>query len=123
MPSGLQCSMHWFPPPVKYPSQMTLAVERDVKQQINLNKLKSFNLCFFVVSLTFKILFRLYLRNCKCMKLILGMAISWRMKCATPWCDIYLTLDLVIVTLSLKILPGLSLRNYFVGEVDAGILV
>ena len=21
MPSGLQCSMHWFPPPVNYPSQ------------------------------------------------------------------------------------------------------
>ena len=51
------------------------------------------------------------------------MDISWRMKCATPWCELYLTLDLVIVTLSLKILPGLSLRNYFVGEVDIGILV
>ena len=37
MPGGLQCSMHWFPPPVNYPSNMTLAVERDVKQQINLN--------------------------------------------------------------------------------------
>ena len=21
MPGGLQCSMHWFPPPVNYPSQ------------------------------------------------------------------------------------------------------
>ena len=21
MPSGLQCSMHWFPPPINYPSQ------------------------------------------------------------------------------------------------------
>ena len=38
MPSGLQCSMHWFPPPVKTTRRnMILAVERDVKQQINLN--------------------------------------------------------------------------------------
>ena len=22
MPGGLQCSMHWFPPPVNYPSQL-----------------------------------------------------------------------------------------------------
>ena len=31
MPGGLQCSVHWFPPPVNYPSQY---VERGVKQQI-----------------------------------------------------------------------------------------
>ena len=37
MPGGLQCSMHWFPPPVNYRRNMTLAVECDVKQQINLN--------------------------------------------------------------------------------------
>ena len=24
MPGGLQCSMHWFPPPVNYPSQYDL---------------------------------------------------------------------------------------------------
>ena len=46
MPGGLQCSMHWFPPPVKATRRnMTLAVERDVKQQINLNS--HFNLILF----------------------------------------------------------------------------
>ena len=25
MPGGLQCSMHWFPPPVNYPSQYDLS--------------------------------------------------------------------------------------------------
>ena len=35
MPGGLQCTMQWFSPPVNYLSQYDLAVERDVKQQIN----------------------------------------------------------------------------------------
>ena len=35
MPGGLQCSVHWFPPPVTTRRNMTLAVERDVKKQIN----------------------------------------------------------------------------------------
>ena len=25
MPSGLQCTTHWFPPPVNYPSQYDLS--------------------------------------------------------------------------------------------------
>ena len=35
MPGGLQCSTHWFPPPVTTRRNMTMAVEHDLKQQIN----------------------------------------------------------------------------------------
>ena len=32
-------------------------------------------------------------------------------RCATSWCDLDLTFDLAVVTLSLKILSGLYLGN------------
>ena len=32
-------------------------------------------------------------------------------RCATPWCDLDLTFDLAVVTLNLKILSVLYLRN------------
>ena len=38
--------------------------------------------------------------------------------CATSWCDLDLTFDLAVVTLSLKILSGLYLGNRKVSEVD-----
>ena len=34
-----------------------------------------------------------------------------RCRCATSWSDLDLTVDLAVVTLSLKILSGLYLRN------------
>ena len=46
----------------------------------------------------------------RCRKLILGRDIG-RCRCATSWCDRDLTFDLAVVTLSLKILSGLYLRN------------
>ena len=42
----------------------------------------------------------------RCRKLILGRDIG-----AMSWCDLDLTFDLAAVTLSLKILSGLYLRN------------
>ena len=47
----------------------------------------------------------------RCRKLILGRDISIGCRCATSWCDLDLTFDLAAVTLSLKILSGLYLRN------------
>ena len=47
----------------------------------------------------------------RCRKLILGKDIGWGCRCATSWCDLDLTLDLAIMTLSLKILSGLYLGN------------
>ena len=39
--------------------------------------------------------------------LILGRVIGWGCRCASSWCSLDLTYDLVVVTTSLKILPGL----------------
>ena len=39
-------------------------------------------------------------------------------RCATSWCDLDLTFDLAVVTLTYKMLPGLYLRNRKVQEVD-----
>ena len=35
--------------------------------------------------------------------LILGREICWEFRCAISWCDLDLTFDLAVVTLSLKI--------------------
>ena len=39
-------------------------------------------------------------------------------RCATSWCDLDLTIDLAIVTLTFKILSGLYLGNHKVKEID-----
>ena len=39
-------------------------------------------------------------------------------RCAISWCDLDLTFDLAIVTLTYKILSGLYLGNHKVQEVD-----
>ena len=44
-------------------------------------------------------------------KLILTRILVRGCRCATSWSDLDLTFDLAIVTLSLKILSGLYLRN------------
>ena len=41
-----------------------------------------------------------------------------RCRCATSLCDLYLTFNLAVVTLTYKILSGLYLRNRKVQEVD-----
>ena len=46
----------------------------------------------------------------RCRKLILGTLVRG-CSCATSWSDLDLTFDLAVVTLSLKILSGLYLRN------------
>ena len=46
-----------------------------------------------------------------CRRLILGRDISQGCRFATSLCDLDLTFDLAVVTLSLKILFGLYLRN------------
>ena len=46
-----------------------------------------------------------------CRKLILGRDIGWGCRCATSWCDLDLTFDLAVVTLTYKILSGLYLGN------------
>ena len=48
----------------------------------------------------------------RCRKLILGRDIGLGRRCATSWSDLDLTFDLAVVTLSLKILSGLYLRNH-----------
>ena len=45
-------------------------------------------------------------------KLILGRTLVGGCMCATSWFDLDLTFDLAVVTLSLKILSGLYLRNH-----------
>ena len=45
----------------------------------------------------------------RCKKLILGRDIGWGRRCAASWCDLDLTFDLAIVTMSFKILSGLFL--------------
>ena len=44
-------------------------------------------------------------------KLILGRDIRWECRCARSWYDLGWTFELAIVTLSLKFLSGLYLRN------------
>ena len=39
-------------------------------------------------------------------------------RCATSWCDLDLTFDLAVVTLTYKILSGLYLGNRKVYEID-----
>ena len=48
----------------------------------------------------------------RCRKLILGRDIGWGCRCAMSWCDLDLTFDLTIVTLTFKIVSGLYLRNH-----------
>ena len=70
-----------------------------------------------IVSLTYKILFGLYLGSVRCRKLILGRDIGWGCRCAVSWCDLDLTFDLVVVTLTLKFCPGnISERKLTVGR-------
>ena len=47
----------------------------------------------------------------RCRKLILCRDIGWGCRCAASWCDLDLAFDLAVVTLSLKILSRLYLRN------------
>ena len=47
----------------------------------------------------------------RCRKLILGRDIGWGSRCATSWCDLDLTFDLAIVTLTYKTLSVLYLGN------------
>ena len=55
----------------------------------------------------------------ECKMLILGRAIGWGGGCgfAVSWCNPDLTFCLVVVTLTLKILPGLCVKNFKVKEV------
>ena len=62
-----------------------------------------------LVTLTFKILSRLYQEAGKCSKLILGRTLLRVGRCATSWCDLDLTFDLAIMTISLKIWSKLFL--------------
>ena len=70
------------------------------------------------MSLSFKILSGLYLRNVKNRKLIFGRDIGWGCSYATSRCDLHLTLDHTGVALCLKIISGLYLRKCKVLEVD-----
>ena len=45
----------------------------------------------------------------RCRKLILGRDIGYGCRCASSWCDLDVTFDLVIVSLTYKILSGLYL--------------
>ena len=53
----------------------------------------------------------------KCWKLILSRDIRG-CRCAASWCDLDLTFDLAVVTLTFKILSGLYFRNCKVQKVD-----
>ena len=68
--------------------------------------------------MTYKILFGLYLGNVRCRKLILGRTLVRVDRCETSWCDLDLTFDLVILTMSFKILSGLFLGFHKVQKVD-----
>ena len=46
----------------------------------------------------------------RCRMLIVGMDIGWGCGYTTSWCDLELTFDLTVVTLSLKIISGLYLN-------------
>ena len=63
------------------------------------------------MTLILKILSGLYLETVKCRKLILGRDIGWGRQCAMSWCDLDLTFDLAVMTLSLKILSGAISRK------------
>ena len=61
-----------------------------------------------VVTLRYNVLFGRYLGNrfsatVRCRKLIVGKDIDGGCRCAISWCDLDLTFDLVIVTMSFKI--------------------
>ena len=47
-----------------------------------------------------------------------GRDIGWGCRCETSWCDLDLTFDLAIVTLTFKILSRLYLGNGRVYQVD-----
>ena len=51
------------------------------------------------------------------MKLILDRDIGWRCRCVVSWCDIDLTFELAVVTLTFKILCWPYLKNRKVSEV------
>ena len=44
-------------------------------------------------------------------KLILGRDIGWGCRCGILWCDLDVIFVIAVVTVSLKILTGLYLRN------------
>ena len=67
-----------------------------------------------VVTLNFKSCPGCILASVRCRKLILSRDISG----STSWSDLDSTFDLVIVTLSLKILSGLYLINHKMYKVD-----
>ena len=68
-----------------------------------------------VLILSYKILSELYLRNCsetlRCRKLLLSRDLVGSCRCATSWCDLDLTFDITIVTLTYNILYGLYLSK------------
>ena len=43
--------------------------------------------------------------------MILGRDIGWRCRCAGSWCDLDLTFDLAVLTLTYKIFSGQCLEN------------
>ena len=49
---------------------------------------------------------------------ILGRDIGWGCSCAAAWCDLDLTFDFAVVTLTFKIFCGLYLGNCRMLEVD-----
>ena len=65
-----------------------------------------------VVSLSLKILFRLFLGNRKVKKLILGRTLVRGCRCATSLYDLDLTFDLAVVTLTYNALSGLYFGNH-----------
>ena len=54
----------------------------------------------------------------RCRKVKLGRDIGWEVKYAMSWCDLDLTFDLIVVTLSLRILSRLYLINCKVWEIE-----
>ena len=47
----------------------------------------------------------------RCTMLILGREIGLGVKCSMSWCDLDLTCNLAVVTLTFKTMSGLYLRN------------
>ena len=72
-----------------------------------------------IVTLTYKILSGLYLRNRGVGSCYLLGILVRGCRCATSWSDHDLTFDLAVVTLTYKILSGLYLGNHKASEVDA----
>ena len=54
----------------------------------------------------------------RCRKLILGRDIGWGCRCVTSWCDLDLTFDLAVVTLTYNALSVVYFGNHKVEEVD-----